>query len=328
MAIQKFLFSIDVGLPNAPMKAGDYMEFDDVNNVVTCWPGKEDKVSFRFDPDNIAAMLAHGWIAATDSTPGNLPGDITAGSEVSLAAGSNVIGAVTQSGSWTFMGSVADGASHTGVNPVLMGGSDGTLVQSFRTDTNGYPMVIITNGTQNMPTMDAAARRGYVTLTDGTNSMPTGDSVARGIYNRITDGTNQVAVTAANTAASTANPGLVTSISPNLPVPTMSTISSTNTTNATSVKASAGTVFNILVSNTGSAAAYLKLYNKASAPTVGTDVPVITITVPANGVVCVNPHLIGIWFSTGIALAITNNAADSDTTAVATAQVKSLISYI
>lgn len=66
-----------------------------------------------------------------------------------------------------------------------------------------------------MPTMDAAARRGFVTVTDGTNAMPTGDAAARGIYHRITDGTNAAAVKAASVAAAAADPALVVSLSPN-----------------------------------------------------------------------------------------------------------------
>jgi hypothetical protein len=255
--------------------------------------------------------------------------------------------------------------------PVAIGGVDaGGLLRVIRTDAAGYGLNMITNGTQFMPTMDAAARRGYMTHTDGTNSMPTGDAVARGIYHRITDGVTQVAVKAASTAAVAADPALVvalspnnntaalawfekitdgtntaavkasttvaaitdpalvTTLSPNLPVPTMSTISSAATTNATSVKASAGTVFNIVCSNTGAAAAYVKFYNKASAPTVGTDVPVFTLTIPASGSVIIPASLIGIRFATGIALAITNLAADSDTTAVVLNQVKVMTSYI
>ena len=38
----------------------------------------------------------------------------------------------------------------------------------------------------------------------------------------------------------------------------------------------------LTASNPTATAAYLKLYNKASAPTVGTDVPVLTITLPKD----------------------------------------------
>ncbi len=108
---------------------------------------------------------------------------------------------------------------------------------------------------------------------------------------------------------------------------TMSMINSAATTNATSVKASAGTIYSFLISNTGAGAAYVKFYNKASAPTVGTDVPIVTITVPASGSVQWSSDM-GQRFATGIALAITDLAADSDTTAVAAAQVKVSTAYI
>lgn len=110
--------------------------------------------------------------------------------------------------------------------------------------------------------------------------------------------------------------------------PTPSNINSAATTNATSVKATAGTVYSIVATNTGAAAAYLKLYNKASAPTVGTDVPVLTIVLPAGGTVSAQFGALGHRFATGIALAITNGAADTDTAAVAASQVKVLTSYI
>jgi hypothetical protein len=51
----------------------------------------------------------------------------------------------------------------------------------------------------------------YVRLTDGTNIMPTGDAAARGVFHRITDGTNTATVKAASTAAATADTALVVS---------------------------------------------------------------------------------------------------------------------
>jgi len=110
--------------------------------------------------------------------------------------------------------------------------------------------------------------------------------------------------------------------------PTASAINSAATTNATSVKNTAGTVYNVLVSNTALTTRYVKLYNKASAPTVGTDVPVITIAVPTLGTVQAEFGALGYRFATGIALAITGGAADSDTTAIAVSEVKVLTSYI
>jgi hypothetical protein len=80
-------------------------------------------------------------------------------------------------------------------------------------------------------------------------------------------------------------------------------------------------------SNIGASAAFVKLYNKATAPTVGTDVPEMIIPVPAAvggvpGVAEVTPGFNGHRFLLGLGIAITGGAADSDTTAVAAGQVK------
>lgn len=110
--------------------------------------------------------------------------------------------------------------------------------------------------------------------------------------------------------------------------PSPSNINSAANTNATVVKGSAGTLYNIGASNTGGAAAFIKLYNKATAPTVGTDVPALVLVVPAGGNVDFDLGPVGHRFSAGIGLAITNLAADTDTTAVAASQVKVLTSYL
>ena len=52
--------------------------------------------------------------------------------------------------------------------------------------------VNVTDGTNDMPTMDAVGRAGYVYVTDGTNTQPTGDVVARTIFVTHNDGTNEM----------------------------------------------------------------------------------------------------------------------------------------
>lgn len=101
-------------------------------------------------------------------------------------------------------------------------------------------------------------------------------------------------------------------------------------TNATSVKGSAGTLYSLCVFNTNAAARYLKLYDKSTAPTVGTDTPVQVFTVPGNtaGSGCVVPiPTCGLAFASGIALALTTGAADSDTGAVAASELVVSYSY-
>lgn len=101
----------------------------------------------------------------------------------------------------------------------------------------------------------------------------------------------------------------------------------TASTNAASVKSSAGNVFEITVSNPTATAIYVKLYNKASAPTVGTDVPILTIPVAAGTTVAMQFGALGKRLGTGIAIAATAAAAATDT-AVAVAGVQINASYI
>ncbi len=105
-----------------------------------------------------------------------------------------------------------------------------------------------------------------------------------------------------------------------------STLISAASTNATSVKASAGRVYSIIATNNGAAARYLKMYNKASAPTVGSDTPVATYMLPAGGGICRITD-IGLAFSTGIAFAITGGIALSNTSAVSADEVAVNIEY-
>lgn len=92
-------------------------------------------------------------------------------------------------------------------------------------------------------------------------------------------------------------------------------LSAAASVNATLVKNAAGDLFNIDGYNNNAAARFLKLYNKASAPTVGTDTPVRTMRLPptAQYSFSFNPPL---YFSTGIGFGISTAAADADTGAL------------
>lgn len=103
-------------------------------------------------------------------------------------------------------------------------------------------------------------------------------------------------------------------------------LNSAATTNAAFAKASAGCLFSISANNAAAAAKYVRFYNKASAPTVGTDVPIMVISLPAltsKEISFGNGKL----FSTGIAYAITNLPAVLDATAVAAGDVQLAFDY-
>lgn len=99
-------------------------------------------------------------------------------------------------------------------------------------------------------------------------------------------------------------------------------------TNATSVKGSAGTVYSVVCMNTNAAARYLKLYDKATAPTVGTDTPVQTYLIPGGSLgFVVALGVPGLAFANGIAFALTTGMAVSDTGAVAATEIAVNLGY-
>lgn len=91
----------------------------------------------------------------------------------------------------------------------------------------------------------------------------------------------------------------------------------TASTNASVGKASAGALFEITAFNPTAAVIYVKVYNKATAPTVGTDVPAMVFAVPVNGNVALEFGALGKRFSAGIALAVTAGPLSTDTAVTA-----------
>ena len=105
-------------------------------------------------------------------------------------------------------------------------------------------------------------------------------------------------------------------------------IISANSVNATVLKAGSGTLGYLICFNLNTSARYLKLYNIATAPTVGTTTPVHTFVIPGStiGVPLIIPlQPDGIYFSAGISLALTTGVADSDSNAVAANEI--LVNY-
>jgi hypothetical protein len=108
---------------------------------------------------------------------------------------------------------------------------------------------------------------------------------------------------------------------------TRSRVVAAATTNATNLKASAGNIYEIDVYNEAAYDVFLKLYDKASAPTVGTDTPVWTIPIGTKTGFS-REFSFGETFATGIAYAITKLQADSDTTAVVAGDLTGKINWV
>jgi hypothetical protein len=155
-----------------------------------------------------------------------------------------------------------------------------------------------------------------------TTAAPTYTTATTNPINCDTAGNQRVTVTNANPNGRAVSG----SSAPVVMTPALTTfhLIAAATTNATSVKGSAATLYSCQLSGVGSTPAFLKIYNKATAPTVGTDTPVKTLIIPAASTAAngAGSNIIfgsggGLTLGTGFALAVTGVITDADTTAVA-----------
>lgn len=257
-----------------------------------------------FIPGAAASAVNLSQIAGTAASVNN--GVADAGTlRVTLANNGTGVVAATQSGAWSvgLTGTLPAFASTPAVNLSQIAGTAAS-VNNGAADA-GTLRVAPANNAPGVGTLTPAAAPSYFhasggvyqatppTLTDGQAHMLRVDASGN-LYDNI----REWGVTGAT------------------PVHYLSAAS----TNSTNVKASAGTVFSVTAINTTTTIYYLKMYNKATAPTCGTDTPVHTLPVPASATAAgltVNPFL-GLNFTAGIGFCLTGAIADADATAAAT----------
>lgn len=100
-----------------------------------------------------------------------------------------------------------------------------------------------------------------------------------------------------------------------------------NSTTGVVVKASGGQVFGVTLFNAGTAARYLKLYNKATTPVAGdTSLLIARLMIPPGGGLEIQ-RVQGIPFASGISYRICTGIADSDNTAPGSDEVLVNIHY-
>lgn len=86
------------------------------------------------------------------------------------------------------------------------------------------------------------------------------------------------------------------------------------------VKASPGTLYSVIVTSVNAAVRYLKIYDKASAPS-SADTPVMILMIPGSttgGGVTVPIPACGLAFAAGIAIRLTTGVANNNASAVTT----------
>lgn len=221
--------------------------------------------------------------------------------------------------------------------PVRIGGSDGTNTRDIRTDTSGNQIIVGpvgagsavgTTAPVSIAGFDGTNVQRLMVRANNTALQATGNPTCiTGFYNSAvqnwTSG-NCVFLSVDRAGKQLMTPSL--SLDPTLMSATVATLNSAATTNATLVKGSAGTIGSIDIFNAGASACYLRLYNKATAPTVGTDIAHRTYAIPSNGHVKLEWPF-GAYFPTGIGYAITRLPAYLDTGAIGANEVQMSIQY-
>jgi hypothetical protein len=229
---------------------------------------------------------------------------------------------------------------------LVLNGAGMLSVQVTGTYTSAFTIQVTNDGTNWITRGNTA----ILSVSSGAGGAAMG-SAAQGIYTTDVAGFYKARVTALSAVTGTATLTLYAtqatgSVVINNPLPTgantvgavnlapattqgfstYSTLVAAATTNATSVKASAGTIGFLSIHNNKASVIYLKIFNKASAPTMGTDTPVFNFGIPAGQTFSLYPAM-GIRLSTGIAFAVTGGQALLDTTALVAGDAVININY-
>lgn len=261
-----------------------------------------------FTPDN--DITVSGDITTQNLVPAGIA---TAGSAVEIACNSKGACAIQVVGTWT--GILSLQGTIDGLNWVTIGMA--SALKNIATDSYA---TVIPSAT---PGIYFATCGGYVRLRVTALGATTGTAT-------VTMNLTRASRTATIDSALPPGSAVLGSVMlQNAPAQgaTRHSLTATASTNATSVKSTAGTVYAHIISNKAITGMWFKFYDKASAPTVGTDVPVLQYLVPASTSISLSFGATGLKFTNGIAFATTGGDAANDTTAVAAAQCYSTIAY-
>jgi hypothetical protein len=207
-------------------------------------------------------------------------------------------------------GVAATGAAVAG-NPVLVGGSQGGNVAPLPLSTNGG-LVVVNTGQATLAT--SFVGQPYVTLPWADN----GGALGYASLGYVWDGA-AIQLMRGDTTGTFTVPKPVTS----------GGLSIARLIGATSgvIKASAGQLYTATLTNSNAAIRYLQIYNKATAGTLSTDTPVMTIPLPPNASVMIDFSGMGGAFATGISWQFTTDDIAIPTTAGASTDIHGFVTY-
>jgi hypothetical protein len=286
-----------------------------------------DSVTFTVALGASATATAYGGSVVLNH--GNMVMTVLAGAAQSVST--DAAGNVTLIGSGTWGGAIGDFVRLDGINNATTGASlgfDGVYqIQSTTTTLVLYPAfdykLVIQNPVAN-PTPTALAPfnfsftsancGGAVLAVTQSNIVDVRDRSAtqevdvRSSAEGSTDMTRAIPVFMSTASTVNTVSTITTAGTPAAPA-TVGQINSAASTNGQLILTGTSGLQAFYASNTAATAAYVKLYNKATAPTVGTDTPAMVIPLPAAvggvpSIVELTPGFNGYRFTLGLGLAV------------------------
>lgn len=297
----------------------------------------------KFSSVNIGQSMYLGAYAGTGVfIPGRYAISAVNGNAVTFTVAGFTVGAGTTCAfGWSYYHLLYDGVSATATkfDTQRLGWANGDLAITVNTTATGHVVGFTASDTQ-AGVFDAAVNSTTSNRGNRTENVP--DDIPLLVQVRVVNGSVAPASTTSLTVgfiavdnyaaldATIQDLRMTTSISPllvninNSPtVNTTPTVPSTYNLEtastavvAAAVKASAGSLFELTLTNTTATAVYVKFYNKTTAPAPATDIPVMIIPVPANSFQEIQFGSAGKRFATGIAIGITGAAVKTDTTLI------------
>lgn len=264
------------------------------------------------DTGYVPVLVKNGQLEITNDTGNPLP--------VGTAAQLNVTGSASANN--TDLISVACDA-YRSVNFQITGTWAGTITFQVSNDNTNWIAVnaIASNGTAAVTTTTAnvvaySALSGVQYFRVRFTAYTSGTATINAYFNRDSVPTATLPGSPTNTVVGSATGSGVT----------LYTVNSTATTNAANIKSTAANLYGISAMNTSATTKYVRFYSKSTAPTVGTDVPIMVVAVPATSSKEIE-YVPALRITTGLGVAITGGAAATDATAVAAGDVQLLVSY-
>ena len=329
---------------DAPVATPVFVRLSDGTSAIAALPITDNGGSLTVDGSVTA--IAQPGVDIGDVTINNAAG----AAAVNIQDGGN---SITVDGSVSIVTSMVPGTAATNLgkaeDAVAANGDTGVAMLGVRNDAAASKTSA--DGDYSMFATDSAGRIGIadlggsVSIDDNAGSLTVDAPVGTPVFVRLSDGTAAIstlpvsgpltdtqlratAVPVSGTVAATQSgtwtvqPGNTANTTPWLTTNTpgtsggytISKLISAATTNATSVKASAGQLYGYYIYNDANATRYVKLHNTAGTPTAGTGV-VMVIAIPAGSGANME-FSNGIAFSTGIAFTTVTGIADANATAV------------